>query len=99
MLHSRQAFSAPSSRMLGSNPKGHRNSTASTSMSSTISTPCSERSASKPRDSNLKREQNPRYRHDNGLITSCSSLSRNEAETAASLAESKFNDRLQPWFA
>jgi len=30
--------------------------------------PSFEPSASKPRDSDLKREQNPRYRHDNGLI-------------------------------
>src|SRR5229473_7632215 len=67
MPHSRQAFSAPSKQMPGSNPKGDLNSTASISVSSTISIPSSEQSASKPRDSTLKREQNPRYRHDNGL--------------------------------
>src|SRR5712671_4075241 len=69
MPHSRQAFSAPSKQMPGSNPKGDLNSTASISVSSTISIPSSEQSASKPRDSTLKREQNPRYRHDNGLIS------------------------------
>jgi len=35
--------------------------------SSTISTPSSERSASKPPGSARKREQNSRYEHDNGL--------------------------------
>jgi hypothetical protein len=34
-----------------------------------ISTPSSELLASKPRDSILKREQNSRYEHDNGLST------------------------------
>src|SRR5712691_1620196 len=67
MPHSRQAFSAPSKQMPGSNPKGDLNSIASISASSTISIPSSEPSASKPRDSTLKREQNPRYSHDNGL--------------------------------
>src|ERR1700676_4734364 len=63
-----QAFSAPSKQMHGSNPKGDLNSIASISTSSTISIPSSEPSASKPRDSKLKREQNPRYRRHNGLI-------------------------------
>src|ERR1700680_5273940 len=62
-----QAFSAPSKQMHGSNPKGDLNSIASISTSSTISIPSSEPSASKPRDSKLKREQNPRYRRHNGL--------------------------------
>src|SRR5882757_1247916 len=64
-----QAFSAPSKQMHGSNPKGDLNSIASISTSSTISIPSSEPSASKPRDSKLKREQNPRYRRHNGLTT------------------------------
>src|SRR6266851_5931132 len=68
MPHSRQACSAPSKQMPGSNPKGDRSSIASISASSTISIPSSEPSASKPRDFNLKREQNPRYRQHNGLI-------------------------------
>src|ERR1700719_3944538 len=63
-----QAFSAPSKQMHGSNPKGNLNSIAYISASSTISIPSSEPSASKPRDSKLKREQNPRYRRHNGLI-------------------------------
>src|SRR5262249_42964518 len=67
MRHLRQAFSAPSKQMPGLNPRGDLNSIASISASSTISTPSSELSASKPRDSALKREQNPRYEHDNGL--------------------------------
>jgi hypothetical protein len=46
---------------------GDLNSTASISASSTISTPSSERSASKPPGSARKREQNSRYEHDNGL--------------------------------
>src|SRR5438045_919026 len=70
MPHSRQAFSAPSKQMPGSNLKGDLNSITSTSASSTISIPSSEPSASKPRDPTLKREQNPRYSHDNGLTTS-----------------------------
>ncbi len=65
MPHSQQAFSAPSSPMLASNPKGDRNSIASTSVSSTISIHSCEPSASKPRD------KNPRYRHDNGLRLAC----------------------------
>ncbi len=36
-----------------------------------ISTPSSELSALKPRDSTLKREQNSRYEHDNGLKSFC----------------------------
>src|SRR6266403_5827147 len=64
-----QGFSARSKPMPGSKPKGDHNSIASTSASSTISTRSSTPSASKPRDSTLKREQNPRYRHDNGLRT------------------------------
>src|ERR1700730_17360889 len=64
-----QAFSAPSKQMHGSNPKGDLNSIASISTSSTISIPSSEPSASKPRDSKLKREQNPRYRRHNGLTS------------------------------
>src|SRR6266849_2870462 len=67
MPHSLQACSAPSKQMPGSNPKGDRSSIASISASSTISIPSYEPSASKPRDFNLKREQNPRYRQHNGL--------------------------------
>src|SRR5262245_5053777 len=67
MRHLRQVFSAPSRPMPGSNPEDDLNSIASISASSTISTPSSEPSASKPRDSAPKREQNPRYKHDNGL--------------------------------
>jgi hypothetical protein len=55
--------------MPGSNPKGDRSSIASISASSTISIPSYEPSASKPRDFNLKREQNPRYRQHNGLTS------------------------------
>src|ERR1700676_283137 len=68
MRRSRQAFSAPSKQTSDLNPKGDLNSIASISVSSTISTPWSEPSASKPRDLSLEREQNSRYRHDNGLI-------------------------------
>src|SRR6266700_8890 len=67
MPRSPQAFSAPSKQMPGLNPKGDLNSIVSISASSTISTPSSEPSASKPRDNNPKREQNSRYRHNNGL--------------------------------
>src|ERR1700687_4784380 len=67
MPHSLQACSAPSKQMPGSNPKGDRSSIASISASSTISIPSYEPSVSKPRDFNLKREQNPRYRQHNGL--------------------------------
>src|SRR6202048_5141074 len=67
MRRSRQAFSAPSKQTSDLNPKGDLNSIASISVSSTISTPWSEPSASKPRDLSLEREQNSRYRHDNGL--------------------------------
>src|SRR6266699_3381542 len=67
---SRQAFSAPSKPMPASNPKGDLSSIASISVSLTISIPSSEPSVSRPRDSAPKREQNPRYRHDNGLIPS-----------------------------
>jgi alcohol dehydrogenase (cytochrome c) len=65
--------------MHGSNPKGDLNSIASISTSSTISIPSSEPSASKPRDSKLKREQNPRYRRHNGLIYIPSASSCNQA--------------------
>src|ERR1700738_3137287 len=68
MRRSRQAFSAPSKQTSDLNPKGDLNSIASISVSSTISTPWSEPSASKPPDLSLEREQNSRYRHDNGLI-------------------------------
>src|SRR5258708_24702185 len=68
MPHSPQAFSVPSMQMSASNPRGDLNSIASISASSTISITSSEPSASKPRDPTLKREQNPRYSHDNGLI-------------------------------
>src|ERR1700680_2781871 len=65
-----QAFSAPSRQMHGSNPKGDLNSIAFINASSTISIPSSEPSASKPRDSKLKREAQtrtkPRYRRHNG---------------------------------
>jgi hypothetical protein len=61
MPHSQHAFSAPSKQTLGSNPKGNLNSIASISALSTISIPSSGPSAPKPRDSTLKREQNPRY--------------------------------------
>lgn len=53
--------------MPDSNPKGDLNSIAFISASSTISTPSSEPSASKPRDFTLKREQNSRYGLHNGL--------------------------------
>src|SRR6202022_4601617 len=61
--------SAPSKQTSDLNPKGDLNSIASISVSSTISTPWSEPSASKPRDLSLEREQNSRYRHDNGLMS------------------------------
>ena len=64
---SRQAFSTPSKQTFGLQPKGDLNSIAFISASSTISTPWSKPSASKPPDSTLQREKNPRYRHDNGL--------------------------------
>src|SRR6266851_10448666 len=79
MPHSLQACSAPSKQMPGSNPKGDRSSIASISASSTISIPSYEPSASKPRDFNLKREQNPRYRQHNGLKTSPSTEVNDEA--------------------
>src|SRR5712671_7457601 len=92
MPHSRQAFSAPSKQMPGSNPKGDLNSTASISVSSTISIPSSEQSASKPRDSTLKREQNPRYRHDNGLILAPSKIS----SSAIWLRALSFDELIEP---
>src|SRR6202011_5058644 len=76
MRRSRQAFSAPSKQTSDLNPKGDLNSIASISVSSTISTPWSEPSASKPRDLSLEREQNSRYRHDNGLIAAGNAMPR-----------------------
>src|SRR4029077_9244345 len=53
--------------MLGSTSKSGRNSIASISASSMISTRSSARSALKLRDNRVKREQNPRRGHYNGL--------------------------------
>jgi hypothetical protein len=53
--------------MLGSTSKSGRNSIASISASSMISMRSSVRSALKLRDNRVKREQNPRHGHYNGL--------------------------------
>src|SRR4029077_18641026 len=53
--------------MLGSTSKSGRNSIASISASSMISMRSSARSALKLRDNRVKREQNPRHGHYNGL--------------------------------
>src|ERR1700730_8343590 len=68
MRRSRQAFSAPSKQTPNSNSNGDLSSIACINASSMISTLSSELSASKPRDFTIKREQNSRYEHDNGLM-------------------------------
>ena len=65
------AFLAPSAPMLESTSKTDLSSTASISGSSMISTLSSARSASKPHNNGAKREQNPHYRHYNGLTGAC----------------------------
>src|SRR6202790_2588728 len=97
MRRSRQAFSAPSKQTSDLNPKGDLNSIASISVSSTISTPGSEPSASKPRDLSLEREQNSRYRHDNGL-TDASSNGTPHRNNAARAARIYRRDRWQGSF-
>jgi hypothetical protein len=69
-------------QMPDSNPKGDLNSIAFISASSTISTPSSEPSGLKPRDFTIKREQNSRYEHDNGLDIDGSDRARLRVERA-----------------
>jgi hypothetical protein len=61
------ACSAPSARILESTSKSDLSSIASINASLMTSTPSSAPSASKPRDTRAKREQNPRHGHYNGL--------------------------------
>src|SRR5260221_3221045 len=82
MPHSRQAFSVPSRQMPGSNPKNDLNSIASISASSTISITSSGPSVSKPPDFALKREQNPRCGHDNGLTVATHFQRQNFTDTS-----------------
>src|SRR5262245_6932792 len=67
MHHSPPACCPPFAAMHASLSNGDRNSIASTSASSTISILSCAQSGSKLRDKTTKREQNPRYGHDNGL--------------------------------
>ena len=96
MRRSPPAFSAPSAQIAKSISKSDRNSIASINASSMISMLSSAPSASKPHDKGVKREQNPRYSHYNGLMFYRTRTGQSEQRGVIDLGQFLDRDRLPP---